>query len=297
MIDAISAHRRAAVLRAARTRLPSLALVVVIGLTRPADAQSEAPNTPAPAPSASAGQGQAVSALAELSSDAREALALLDAALSQIGERTWLRPDEWAAVIDQLERAKRLAPLPNISFQLGSALYHAQQPERAREELERFLSIAGPNNENRQTAEVYLDELAASDATAAATSAPVPVAASTGRLPVGPIVVLGIGGAALIASAMTGLLVGASDGELSRNCDPDGACPDYLATVRDRGETLQLATNVLLITGAAAAAGGVLWWALSGSGERVTASTQARATRAGMACAADGCHASLSGVF
>jgi hypothetical protein len=83
---------------------------------------------------------------------------------------------------------------------------------------------------------------------------------------IGPWVVMGAGGAVLIASAITGALTASAEQDLlDAGCD-EMPCGSSQKDTLDRGKDLQLATNVLLGVGIATVAGGALWLILDSSG-------------------------------
>lgn len=86
-----------------------------------------------------------------------------------------------------------------------------------------------------------------------------------------PYLVMGAGGAMLIGSAITGMLSYMDENELNDNCDSDGLCPDNLKATKERGEALQVASFVLLGTGVAAAATGVILLLFSGDERKLSA--------------------------
>lgn len=108
---------------------------------------------------------------------------------------------------------------------------------------------------------------------------------------VGPWIVMGTGGAILIASAITGVLTKSAEDELVKaNCEVQCA-PSYGNTV-DRGEALQVTTNILLGVGVATVVGGAVWWLLDGSGEESEGEVTASA-----ACVPGFCGASVHTSF
>lgn len=225
----------------------------------PADAGAPTPAKPE-APPASAAQ--------------KQALVLLDQALTQ-AERA-----EWHDAVRTLEQARALAEFPNIVFHLARARFRLHDTERGLQELARFEALAGAHNPNRAEAERLRVEH----------NAPAPVAASAPAypperrpsVPLGPVLTISGGGVALLTGLITGLLANAAHDELERNCDGT-MCPSYLESVRDRGDRLKLATNVLLAVGGAAVVVGTSWWLLGRRNERA---------RAQLACSGEGCRAS-----
>jgi hypothetical protein len=110
------------------------------------------------------------------------------------------------------------------------------------------------------------------------------------RRSIGPYLVMGAGGAALVSAIVTGVMAKGAESDLTEACDDDGVCdPSQQATI-DRGERTKLATNVLLGVGSAAVAGGLLWFVF----DRPARET---APRADLSCAPDGCRLDVRGRF
>jgi hypothetical protein len=198
----------------------------------------------------------------------RQALELLDQALAQI-ERA-----EWREAERTLERAKQLAEFPNLVFHLARAHFRLGKTRQGLKELARFEELAGPFNPNRAEAERLRSEHTTHTSFASESA--------RRTLPLGPLLTVSGGGAVLISALVTGLLADAAADELKRNCGGDNVCPDYLEDVRERGDRLKLATNVLLGVGGAAVAVGTGWWLL-GQKERA---------RGQLSCNGEGCRAS-----
>jgi hypothetical protein len=223
----------------------------------------------APEQQAEAAVDAAGSAAPASASDAqKQALVLLDQALAQ-AERA-----AWREAAHTLEQARKLAEFPNIVFHLARAYLRLHDTRRGLTELARFEELAGPFNPNRAEAERLRSAYGAPSRSA---SGP-----ERRKLPLGPLLIVSGGGAALMTALITGLLADAYADELKRNCGGDNVCPSYLEAVRDHGQRLKLATNVLLGVGAAAVAVGTGWWLL-GRRERA---------RGQLACSGDGCRAS-----
>lgn len=104
--------------------------------------------------------------------------------------------------------------------------------------------------------------------------------------PVGP-VVLSVGAASAIASAITGALALARDADARQGCE-NARCPAELGPVADEARTLAIVTDALLFGGlAVAAAGLVLTIVLPGSSD----------TRASASCTGNGCGLRFEGSF
>lgn len=111
---------------------------------------------------------------------------------------------------------------------------------------------------------------------------------------IGPWIVIGLGGAAIVAGAITGVMALGAVGDIEDEC-PDDVCPadyDELEEDREDARTLVRATDFLLLGGAVVAAGGVAWLLFGGDsgGEAPPADVAA-------ACSGDGCLATVRGRF
>jgi tetratricopeptide (TPR) repeat protein len=104
-----------------------------------------------------------------------------------------------------------------------------------------------------------------SAATLGGEPSPAPTAATrpdtddTNRFTIPAIVLMGTGGAALVASLVTGLVAHADYKSLQRRCKPNGDCPPSAKDELDEGETLSVVSTVLTVVGVlAAGTGGAL---------------------------------------
>lgn len=86
--------------------------------------------------------------------------------------------------------------------------------------------------------------------------------------PVAPWIVLGTGGALLVAGAVTGVIALGKTNDIESRC-PNDVCPRSfdLDDERSSAKTFVRVTDVLLVTGAIAAVGGLTWLLLSGSSD------------------------------
>jgi hypothetical protein len=80
------------------------------------------------------------------------------------------------------------------------------------------------------------------------------------RQPLGPFILGGTGAALLIGSVATGAMAVAKADQLEDGCGSGKVCPSELRDTKDRAAALGTATDVLLIGGAAALAGGLIWY-------------------------------------
>lgn len=121
-------------------------------------------------------------------------------------------------------------------------------------------------------------------------------APANGGVGVGPVVLLGVGGAALAASAITGAMALGAAGDLENAC-PDSRCPDEpeLRARADEARTLSIVTDVLWPIGAAAAAAGLVWLIIEASSGDGTSDQAALVPT--LRCDRDGCVAGAEGRF
>jgi hypothetical protein len=106
-------------------------------------------------------------------------------------------------------------------------------------------------------------------------------------------VIAGVGGALAIGGVITGVLAMSSASSLESNC-PDRACPpgyDHEGEA-STGRALAVTADVLLITGAAAIAGGIILGVVLGS-----SGGEEAAEHATLACDQNGCMALARGDF
>ncbi len=113
-----------------------------------------------------------------------------------------------------------------------------------------------------------------------------------GGVGVGAIVLLGLGSAALVASAVTGALALGAAGDLEAAC-PNDRCPDdpALRSRANEARTLSTVTDVLWPIGTAAATAGLIWLIIE-----ATSAPDDTAT-AGVACDGAGCVGVMRGSF
>ncbi len=116
---------------------------------------------------------------------------------------------------------------------------------------------------------------------------------SGGGLGVIPWAIVGVGGALIVASVITGVLALDARSTLERMCSADGACPPGYEGTLSGGQGLAIVTDVLWITGAVAVTTGVVLAIVdltssSGSSERASV---------GGACTSDGCFVAAGGRF
>lgn len=213
----------------------------------------------------------------------------------ELGTRAYER-GEFTSAADAFAEAYRLSGRPALLYNMYVAHRDAQLREEAAEDLRRYLREAG-EIPNRARLEVILAQLEAELAGQPPPPAPRAARAETrpspsggGGDPAGPIVVTAIGAAVLVASAVTGGLAIARNGELSDAC-PGDVCADASArSIQSDVETLSITTDILWPVGAVAAAVGLIWLIV----ELGASSDDARAS---LSCGPTGCEASVRGVF
>ncbi|HEU4537762.1 MAG TPA: hypothetical protein VFS00_26760 [Polyangiaceae bacterium] len=131
-------------------------------------------------------------------------------------------------------------------------------------------------------------------APSAAEAPPAPARAT----PVLPWVLLGVGGAALAGGAVTGVLALRGVDDLEDRC-PNNRCPsdsDYESRKRST-QTFAVATDVLLITGGAAAAVGAGWLLFGPHAKGATKASAVNNFAGSAACTPAGCAAFLRAHF
>ena len=169
--------------------------------------------------------------------------------------------------------AYALDPAPTLLYNLARALEAADDEEGAVEAYERYLR-EDPDSENRGAVEQRIETLKAKlreeavaqqPATPAPTPKPTPppprdtgAASSPGVV---PFVLMGAGGAGLVAGSVLGLMANSAK---SRAEDPATSGVDTLDE-RDRARSLGTYSTVGFVAGGVLLASGVTWWMLSPS--------------------------------
>jgi tetratricopeptide (TPR) repeat protein len=103
-------------------------------------------------------------------------------------------------------------------------------------------------------------------------AAPEPVdtpPARSGGVPIGAVVTMAAGGALVLGAVVTGVMAKSAESDFHEGCPTRTACDPALESTRDKARRLGLITDVLWITGAVAAVGGLVWLLVGkgGSGE------------------------------
>ncbi len=118
---------------------------------------------------------------------------------------------------------------------------------------------------------------------------------------VAPLIVMGIGGAMVVAGTITGIVALDKTSNIENKC-PNDACPRGfdLDGERSSAKTVVRVTDVLLIGGGVVTLGGLGWLLFGGDkGDKQDAKPAARATLPvpSAGCGLDGCRASMKVVF
>lgn len=210
----------------------------------------------------------------------------------ELGE-VHLRNGRFLEAATEFEQAYELSHRYQLLFNVHVAYRDAGEPGRAAAALERFLTEAPPDLADRANLEARLESLRsqARDRTRTDNAMTRPAESEDrGPGPL-PVVLVGIGTAALIGMAVTGAFaLGISD-DLASSCT-DGVCPPDRESDANTGRALALTTDVLLGVGAAAVAvGTILFFALQPSDNRTDSPAAAAA------CVSDGCMAVVRGGF
>jgi hypothetical protein len=81
------------------------------------------------------------------------------------------------------------------------------------------------------------------------------------------ITLMAAGGVALATGGVLGMLALSNDTKHGNRCPDWGACPQRAKTYEERARDFALASDVLLVSGAALAGAGIVWWLLEGDDE------------------------------
>jgi beta-lactam-binding protein with PASTA domain len=187
------------------------------------------------------------------------AFELLDQAL------TYADRSDWRNAQKQLERARKGAGYPNITFHLADAYAHLTQWSEAREALARFEQIAGPHNPHLAEAAALRSE-ASTHTPVVVASRPLRAGPTGTRAPWGPVLTVAGGGVLLLAAAISYSYARVIQKDLKNSCterDGEWDCAQKLEVRQGRGESMQLTSYILSSVGGVAVLGGALWWYLS----------------------------------
>jgi len=289
-------------LRRARPLRVLSALLLVLTLSSNVAAQA-APATGA-APGAAAGGAK--------SEDEARAHFLLGRSFHDKGE--------FSKAAEQFELAYAASGRPALLYNLFVAYRDANDAKHAADALRRYLALE-QNVENRPQLEAKLEamdaalaaqvieEAANPQAQPAAEEPPadepqaVPITdvepaaePEESSFPIGPVIVMGVGGAMMLGSIATGLMASSAQSDLEKECPTRMNCGPDLEDTASKGETMALVTDVLLFGGIAVAAGGAAWLLL-GSGSSESSASARDATHASVMCTDKACAANVRGTF
>jgi tetratricopeptide (TPR) repeat protein len=113
-----------------------------------------------------------------------------------------------------------------------------------------------------------------------------------GGVPAGAIATMAAGGALVLGAVITGVMAKGAESDFHDGCPTRTACDPALEGTRDRARRLGLITDVLWITGAVAAVGGLVWLLL-GRGS----SDEAPEPPVAFGCGPGGCGVAYEGKF
>lgn len=181
-----------------------------------------------------------------------------------------------------------------VLFNVGRSLMElGGHDQEARDAYARFLAeapVSGETTEMISLAQQHMRELDVRLGSASTGAASTTSARSGGSIsPVGPIL-LGVGGAMLVAGAISGGAALGQYGDLESMCS-DGRCPDSARGPADVVRTTTIVADVMLFGGLVVAAAGLVLTLVLTEGE---SSDQAAVS---LSCGAAGCEAEFRGTF
>lgn len=177
----------------------------------------------------------------------------------------------FARAAEEFQQAYELSGKSDLLYNTFLAHRDAGQLEGAVEALASYLEEV-PDQPNRNKLEARLASMEAQlearrdhdDAPDGAAIVAEPEAEDEAAgFPVGPSATMGAGGALLLSALITGIMAKGAESDLDDACPGRVDCDPADASIRDRMNRLGLATDVMWITGTAAAAGGLIWLLLS----------------------------------
>lgn len=191
--------------------------------------------------------------------------------------RQYYEEGRFARAAEEFERAHELSGKADLLYIIFFAQRDAGRLEEATKALQAYLAeVSGQPNRSKlearlATMQAQLERRRAEDDGAA----PDRDASSEQRedeaseIPLGPIATMGGGGTLLLGALVTGILAKKAESDLDAACPGRVGCDPADESIRDRMKRLGVATDVLWITGAAAAAGGLVWFLLARDGSEV----------------------------
>lgn len=238
----------------------------------------------------------------------------------QLGRAAYDR-GEFVKAAGEFEEAYRISQRATLLYNLYLAYRDANDQAKAADALRRYLAEER-NVENRAQLESRLAALERTMTQAEAPAAPqpqttpapapapapaveqvVPVAAplppTAAESPAPqphpsnllPFILMGGGGALVVGSVVTGLMALSAQSDLEHGCPTKTACDPQLEGTKSRGKALALVTDVLMVTGVAAAAtGATLFFLWRGESKSET-------PRASLVCVPGACAGNLRVAF
>lgn len=238
----------------------------------------------------------------------------------QLGRAAYDR-GEFAKAAGEFEEAYRISQRAALLYNLYLAYRDANEPAKAADALRRFLAEE-KDVDNRSQLEA---RLAALERGLAQPAAPAAAPAVTGAPPAGapesppppvaqeaaapapapaqarpgsqekpkliPILLMAGGGALIAGSVVTGIMTLSAQSDLEHGCPNKSACDPKFESTQSRGKTLAVVTDVLMVTGVAAAAtGATLFFLWRGK-------PKSDAPSASLACVPGACAAGLRATF
>ncbi len=213
----------------------------------------------------------------EVGSRDAEARSLFDAGMQAYAGG---RYDE---ALRHFQHSYELSGRSGLLYNIATAAERSREDETALRAYEEYLEQE-PDTRRREQVETRIRALRESIA-----NRPPPAAPSSSISPVGPIL-LGVGGAAVVAGVITGFFALGDEGELARLCGGD-LCAGTAENraLHDRMLAFALATDVLLVAGGVVAALGLVL--------TLVLREESPAVSATAACNGSGCLAQVGGSF
>ncbi|MEM9188870.1 MAG: hypothetical protein AAGF12_06825 [Myxococcota bacterium] len=187
---------------------------------------------------------------------------------------------------EEFDAAYAISNHPAALYNSFVCFRDALDTENAVQRLERYLATGAAEGAEERRLRQTLENLRAAlseaedrtappseddpevEPTPAPEPSPVPDQTSA-SFPLLPVLTMSLGGALLVAGAVTGILTIMKDSDVSDACAMGCTNPEDDVS---EGERLALATDILLIGGAVIAGAGLLWFFLSGGDEEPDAS-------------------------
>lgn len=204
---------------------------------------------------------------------------------------------DYEPALERFRAAYEIERLPELIFNIASCLDRLERRREAVDHYEAYLEAGAANATYvRSRLRLLQAELARTedDGTTPEPTAEVqdPEVIDEGRgVPLGGVVTLALGGAALATGGVLGMVASSRRSDLDERC-VDSRCPPDAQADADGVRRMALSTDVVLAVGGAAALGGLLW-VLLGRGSRGDAQT----TSVAASCVTTGCSMGFWGAF